>query len=111
MITYSKNITQVECYKELDGQSDIVTTITWLLLGVDGNFSASLSCNTTVPYTAGQDVTPYNELTEEQVMAWIEEFTDPDMMASYENSVAVNIQQQQTTYSPGLPWQEDLSSK
>lgn len=111
MITYSKNINQVECYKQIDEQSDVVTTVSWTLTGVDGNFSAGIQCSTPVPYTIGQEITPYRELTEEQMMAWIEEFTDPVMMASYEKWVADNIEQQQALYSPTLPWQEDLTSK
>lgn len=106
MITYSKNINQLQCYAEIDGTANVVFTVTWLLSGADGNFASSLPCATTVPYTAGQEFTPYSELTQEQIMSWIEEFTDPIMMASYEKSVADSIDRQKTVLTPNLPWEQ-----
>ena len=108
MITYNKIINSLECYAEIDGQSDVVFTINWTLTGTENNLFASLLCATPVPYTAGQTFIPYADLTQEQVLAWIDEYTAPEMMQSYMDQIASNIEQQKIIVNPPLPWQPTL---
>lgn len=108
-ITYTKTITSMSCYSQIDGESDVVFTINWTLFGNEGVLSASLLCSTSVPYTAGQPFIPYADLTETQVMAWIDEYTDPDMMASYYQNIADRIEEQKIVVTPPLPWQPTLN--
>jgi hypothetical protein len=32
-ITYTKQITSLECYAQIDGETDVVFTINWILYG------------------------------------------------------------------------------
>ena len=107
-ITYTKTIVSLTCYSQIDGEADVVFTINWSLFGNEGTLSASLLCATTVPYTAGQPFIPYADLTEAQVLAWIDEYTDPTMMASYYQYIADKIEEQKVVVTPPLPWQPTL---
>jgi len=103
-VTYTKLINSLTCYSQIDGESDVVFTINWTLFGNEGVLSASLPCGTSVPYVAGDPFIPYADLTQEQVLSWIDEHTDPDMLASYYQIVADNIEQQKVVVTPPLPW-------
>jgi hypothetical protein len=108
-IIYSKQIVSLQCYVEIDGESDVVFTINWNLIGNEDVYSSSLPCATSLTYTAGQTFIPYAELTEEQVLTWINEYTTPEWMTSYENTIASNIEQQKLVVKPPLPWQPSLT--
>jgi hypothetical protein len=103
-ITYNKQIGSLSCYSDIDGETDVVFTINWTLYGNEGALSASYPCSTSVPYTASQSFIPYADLTQEQVLLWIDEFTDADMMASYYEYIDNNIEQQKVVVTPPLPW-------
>jgi hypothetical protein len=102
--TYTKQINNLTCYVQIDGEADVVFNIGWTLIGTEGVYTANTLCNTPVQYTAGQPFTPYADLTEAQVLAWIEEYTTPEWMASYESAIANSIEQQKTIVNPPLPW-------
>lgn len=104
-IIYTKQIISLECYADIDGEADVVFTINWNLYGNENIYSASVPCTTKVPYVAGQPFIPYADLTETQVIAWIDEYTTPETMASYENIIATNIEKQKVVVTPPLPWQ------
>lgn len=108
-ITYTKQINSLACYAQIDGETDVVFTINWTLFGNEGTLFSSLPASTSVPYTAGQPFTPYADLTQEQVLAWIDEYTAPDMMQSYYKIIADNIEQQKIVVTPPLPWQPSLN--
>lgn len=107
-IIYSKYINSMGCYTQIDGETDVVFTILWQLNGVDGVFNDSILCKTQVPYTAGQPFIPYADLTQEQVMAWIDQYTPAEQMAIWKQAVSDNIATQQAIQYPPLPWQPTL---
>lgn len=103
-ITYTKEIVSLTCYSQIASETDVVFTVNWLLVGVENSYTYKYSCAVEIPYVQGQPFTPYNELTQAQVIAWIDEYTAPEMMASYEKIVATGIEQQKNIVSPPLPW-------
>jgi hypothetical protein len=103
-ITYTTIINSLSCYAEIDGETDVVFTINWTLFGNENGLSASAYYGTSVPYTAGETFIPYADLTEEQVLQWINDYTDPAIMASYKQYIADNIEQQKVVVTPPLPW-------
>ena len=108
-ITYTKNIATLTCYADIKGDVNVVFTINWSLFGNEDTLNASLLCATNVPYVAGQPFIPYADLTQEQVLAWIDEHTDPTMMASYYQYIADKIEEQKVVVIPPLPWNPTLN--
>lgn len=64
-------ISNLDCYPEHAGQTNVVSTAHWRCTGTDGDFSGSVysTCSFQVP--EGVELTPFDKLTEEQVLGWI----------------------------------------
>ena len=104
MITYTKTINSMQAYKDIDGETNVVFSIMWNLVGEENGFATSCPATTYVPYAAGQPFTPYADLTQEQVLAWIDEYTPLAQMQQYQNTISFSLQQQQQQETPPLPW-------
>lgn len=106
MITYTWVIEKLDCYPEQEGQSDVVFNIYWRLNASDGQYAASVYGSTLTTYTQGEPFTPYQYLTQEQVVGWLVEGLGPDQVAQYEAVLAQDIAAQinPPTISPPLPW-------
>lgn len=104
MTTYTKIVTNMSAYNQIDGETDVVFSVNWTLAGESGPYKAFYPTTTNVPYTAGSPFTPYNELTNEQVLGWIEEYTPQEDMDRYTAEVDSMLlaQQNQSTLTP--PW-------
>ena len=61
---------------------------------------------TDVPASDPQSATPYANLTEEQVMGWVQTYTPAWMWAEYTDKITAWITAQYTpaTLNPPLPW-------
>ncbi len=105
MTTYTKQIISLSAYNQIDGQTDVVFSVNWSLLGTDGQAKAFYPATTSVPYTAGSPFTPYNELTNAQVIGWVEEYTSQEDMDRYTAEVDKSLlaQQNESTLTP--PWE------
>jgi hypothetical protein len=103
-IAYTKTINSMQAYKDIDGETNVVFSIMWNLVGEENGFSTSCPVTTNVPYTAGQPFTPYDQLTQAQVLAWIDEYTPLAQMQAFQNTVSFSLQQQQQQEMPPLPW-------
>lgn len=103
-VTYTKTINSMQAYKDIDGETNVVFSVMWNLVGEENGLTTSCPATTYVPYTAGQPFTPYDQLTQAQVLAWIDEYTPPVQIRQYQNMVASSLQQMQGVDSPNLPW-------
>jgi hypothetical protein len=86
----------------LDRQAsdDLVTTAHWRVSAVDGEHSAGAYGS--VGFTRGDSFTPFDELTQEQVIAWVKEQLDVEQIeAALAQSIA---EQKQPTKVSGTPW-------
>jgi hypothetical protein len=101
---YTKRISTLQSYKEIDGNTDVVFTVNWNLYGDDNGITGSTPCNTVVPYISGQPFTPFADLTEEQVLGWIDTYTTPVAMQQYTDAVNESIQAQQQLVVLPPPW-------
>lgn len=106
MPTYSWVIERLDCYTERDGHDDVVFTIHWRLNAQDGEYSASGYGTVGLTYSATQPFTPYEDLTEAQVLGWLLAALGPDQIAQMEAALAANIAAQinPPVVSPPLPW-------
>lgn len=98
-------ITAMNCYPQAQGQADVVFNVHWTCTGVDGDYTSSIYNTCQVEFTGGA-YTPYNQLTQEQVLGWIwANGVDKD---ATEAAVQSMIQNQITppVVTPALPWSE-----
>ena len=104
--TYTWAVVQMDCYPEEDGEMDVVFTVHWRLTGTEAGFSGSVYGTQAVTYEAGSSFTPYADLTEAQVIGWVQAAMGEEQVARLEANVAeqINDQVAPPVVTPPLPW-------
>ena len=105
-ITNTWAVVQMDCYPELDGDTDVVFTVHWTLTGTDGDYAGSVYGSQAVALDPTAPFTPYDDLTEAQVIGWVQAAMGAEQVAAYEANVATQIANQinPPVVSPPLPW-------
>jgi hypothetical protein len=105
-ITNTWAVVQMNAYPELDGETDVVFTVHWTLTGTDGTYIGSVYGSVGVSVDPDAPVTPYADLTQEQVVGWVQSALGAEQVASYEANVAKQIADQidPPVVTPPLPW-------
>lgn len=81
-----------------------VTTAHWTCSDVDGDFSGSVYGSVGL---TGELTTPYEQLTESQVIGWVKEAIGAETVAAHEANVAAQIAAAKAPVTAtGLPWGE-----
>lgn len=81
-----------------------VTTAHWTCSDVDGEFSGSVYGSVGL---TGELTTPYEQLTEAQVIGWVKEALGSETVAAHEANVAAQIAAAKAPVTAtGLPWGE-----
>jgi hypothetical protein len=107
--TYVWTVTGMTCYPTYASQTDVVFSVQWNCTGTDTsvtpNVSETFNGVTPVTYTAGSPFTPYNQLTNDMVIGWVQAVLGPTGVAQVENTVDGYIYDAENpTTSPPLPW-------
>lgn len=99
-------VEQMNCYPEKDGETDVVFTVHWRVNGADGSYSGTNYGTQGVTYEPGTPYTPYENLTQDQVVGWVKDAMGEERVAEIESNVAKQIENQKNppVVSPPLPW-------
>jgi hypothetical protein len=105
-ISYSWNVQQMDAYPEEDGETDVVFNVHWTLTGTDGAYTGSVYGSQGVTTDPEAPFVPYADLTEVQVIGWVQAAMGEEQVASYEANVASQIENQISppVVTPPLPW-------
>ena len=105
-ITNTWAVQQMDCYPEEDGETDVVFTVHWTLTGTEAGFSGSVYGTQGVSLDPAAPFTPYADLTESQVVGWVQAAMGEEQVAAYEANVAQQINDQVVppVVTPPLPW-------
>lgn len=110
-ISYTWQINQLTAYPTYESQTDVVFKVQWSYRGVNQNgVGSSRGGITDVTYTAGAPFTPYAELTEAEVLGWVQAVVTPteisDMEAGIAGDIAWQVEQASANnpVTPPLPW-------
>lgn len=81
MITYKWEFPAFDCSLDKDGMEKVVTTVHWRYKGTDENdITAEIYGAQAVGEPTPDAFTPYPELSEEQVIGWMERVMDIEEM-------------------------------
>lgn len=107
-ITNTWSVVSMDCYPELDGETDVVFTVHWTLNGTDGTYAGSVYGSVGVTLDPDAPFTPYASLTQAQVVGWVQDALGEEQVAAYEANVAQQIENQinPPVVTPPLPWSE-----
>lgn len=106
-ITYNWVISKLECKPHEGDVADVVVNVHWTLEGTDGEYTANVyGTVSTKPYEPGEPFTPYEDLTKEQVVGWVEEALGAEQVQQYKDNIAGQIANQinPPIVTPPLPW-------
>ena len=105
-ITNTWGVVQLDCYPEYEGETDVVFTVHWTLNGTDGTYNGSVYGSVGLTLDEGATFTPYDQLTEAQVIGWVQDALGDEQVAAYEANVAQQIANQANppVVAPPLPW-------
>jgi hypothetical protein len=86
-MTKTITITELECYANINGLENVVKNVRWSMdvqETINGNTeNMTIGGTTQVPEASVEAFTPYDELTAEQVVAWVTANTDTDAIANH----------------------------
>ena len=90
MTTYNWNTTSL--YTEtIDGQSDFVVIVNYEVVGVDGEYTASLSNTARISTELVSEFIPFADLTNEIVIGWVQEDLGEDGVSNLEACIQGQI--------------------
>lgn len=99
-------VKQMDCYPEKDGEPDVVFTVHWILSHTEGGYTGKVYGTVVLQLDPYSPFTPYDQLTETQVIGWVKSALGPKVVAEYEDAVMSQIQEQKNppVVTPPLPW-------
>jgi hypothetical protein len=97
-------VTSMDCYPTADNETDVVFNVHWSCNGVQDTYSASVYNTQQVTVDSSEPFTPYNQLTETQVLGWV--WASGVDRAATEAAVQQQIDNQinPPVVTPPLPW-------
>ena len=103
-ITYTWFIQQLQVKPQEDGLTDVVVTAFWCCSGVEGSYVGSVCDATNFTLQQGSSFTPYDQLTEQQVLGWCYENGVDKALVEAQVASQIEVQANPPTISPQLPW-------
>ena len=99
-------VTGMKTILQADGQTNVVRSVDWLCTITDGERTA-IRGGTTVMASPGPQFTPYDQLTETQVISWVQAALTAEQVASIEVNLSEQLAYMQAPPIAALPlpWQ------
>ena len=94
MVNYIWTVTAMYTLPMVEGFTDVVVIADWTLTGIEGEYSATVNNSTQFNLPQGEDFTPYEDLTEVQVVGWIKNTIGSKAIEQYEAKIANDIYHQ-----------------
>ncbi len=98
MISYNWNCKTVDCYPEQDNEADVVYNVHWIVTGVSDElnpegqpYSASNIGTQSLDTSEITDFIPFNELTNDEVVAWTKSAMGDEQVARIESNVESQV--------------------
>ena len=111
MITIKWQIEQLSCYPQEEGQTDVVFSAAWRVNGVDDTSGTPLyatvyGSQSISPYDGKTPFTPYADLTQAQVIGWVQDAMGSEQVAAIVANIEQQIENQVNPpiVTPPLPW-------
>ena len=98
-------VTKLSVYPQSEGEADVVCAAAWNVSGTDGECNGSLNGSTAFKLNPDEPFTPFDQLTQEQVLEWVFASLGEEGKATAEADVDAQIEYAHSKItSPALPW-------
>ena len=111
MISTTWQIEQLFCAPQQEGQTDVVCSAAWRINGTDGTYYATIyGTHSFNPYDGKTLFTPYADLTQAQVIGWVQDAMGEAQVAAFVQNIEEQIENQVNppVVTPALPWIANL---
>lgn len=104
--TYAWVISQLDCYPEHEGRTNVVFNIHWRRKATDGVREADVYGTQMVTLDSTASFTPYNKLTKTQIEGWLKNSIGTAQIAALDANLDKQIADQvaPSVNQPSLPW-------
>lgn len=106
--TITWKILQMSCYPQYEGETDVVFMAAWICEGVEvvnnNTFRTNVNNTCQITLTEGTPFTPYNQLTQNQVLGWIWENGVDKTATELAVQNQLNDLVNPPVVTPALPW-------
>jgi hypothetical protein len=104
--TYNWTISAMDCVPQEDGKTDVVVTAHWNVSATEGIYTSNAYGTQLFIYDAGKAFIPYSSLTQEQVIAWVQESMGIDAVTALQQNIDQQLADQinPPIVTPPLPW-------
>ena len=104
MTTFTTTVTQMFTLPQVEGQTDVVVNVNYLVTGVDGANTADIGFSQQFTIQQGEAFTPYAQLTQAQVVGWADPQTVSNMQACVQGQIDSMVNPPVSPSSQPLPW-------
>ena len=104
MTTFTTTVTQMFTLPQVEGQTDVVVNVNYLVTGVDGANTADIGFSQQFTIQQGEAFTPYAQLTQAQVVGWADPQTVSNMQACVQGQLNSIVNPPVSPSSQPLPW-------
>ena len=104
MTTFTTTVTQMYTLPQVEGQTDVVVNVNYLVTGVDGANTADIGFSQQYTIQQGEAFTPYAQLTQAQVVGWADPQTVSNMQACVQGQIDSMVNPPVSPSSQPLPW-------
>jgi hypothetical protein len=104
MTTFTTTVTQMFTLPQVEGQTDVVVNVNYLVTGVDGANTADIGFSQQFTIQQGEAFTPYAQLTQAQVIGWADPQTVSNMQACVQGQIDSMVNPPVSPSSQPLPW-------
>ena len=104
MTTFTTTVSQMFTLPQVEGQTDVVVNVNYLVSGVDGANTADIGFSQQFTIQQGEAFTPYAQLTQAQVVGWADPQTVSNMQACVQGQLNSIVNPPVSPTSQPLPW-------
>ena len=104
MTTFTTTVTKMYTLPQVEGQTDVVVNVNYLVTGVDGANTADIGFSQQFTIQQGEAFTPYAQLTQAQVVGWADPQTVSNMQACVQGQIDSMVNPPVSPSSQPLPW-------
>lgn len=105
-INYTWTFSSVDAYPDVDGLTNVISTVHWRLLGEDSGYTAEVYGAISLdPVEDSESFIPFESLTPELLQEWVEQKMGDDL-DNYKTSISgqIDARKNPPVVSPPLPW-------
>lgn len=111
-MNYEWTIQTLDCVPQEDGKADVVVTAHWNVSATDGVYTSNVYGTQSFTYDASKAFIPYADLTQDEVIGWVQSAMGIDAVTELQQNLDMQIQNQinPPIVTPPLPWQPKINN-